>query len=257
MELARGKYLAIMDADDFAAIRRLEISIDYLETHPECRVIGSMCDYIQEGKIRKTPGQIRRDECQNYCALFRSPINNSSAVIDLEFVRAHGIRYNEEYFVAQDYDFFVQCLPYTRIVRLRERLIHYRISAGNITNTTIQKRKQERAAIIQEIQRKAYKNLQINIAEDDLNMIVEWTSGDRAAVKVKDYDKIMDIIEKILIFVPRRDWDGFKRSIQRRMVETFNMLPLSWREKWRLWKKAKPLHGNIYAWVVYARLLKR
>ena len=257
LDLAKGKYLAIMDADDIASPRRLEISVDYLERHPECRIVGGMCNYIQEGKICRPPGQIRRSECQNYCSLFRSPINNSSAMMDMEFIRTYGIRYNEKYFVAQDYDFFVQCLPYTKIVRLKERLIHYRISDENITSTSIREKKARRDEIIQDIQKKAYQNLKIAISEEEWELVEDWTSGDRSAIKLGDYPRLLTVIEKILNQVPREDWDGVKRSVQRRMAETFAILPISRREKRNLWKMAKPLHGNIYAWVVYTQLLKR
>lgn len=256
LDLAKGKYMAVMDADDVAAPERLEVSVRFLEKHPESRIVGSMCDYIEQGKIKKVPGQIRRYECQNYCALFRSPINNSSAMIDLEFVRSHGIRYREECFVAQDYDFFVQCLPYTKIIRLREKLILYRISSGNITNVSIREKKHKRDLIVRKIQKKAYENLDIDVAEDEVDFILDCLRVDDNPLTEADYFKWLELINRVLAQVPAEARDSFKRTVQRRVVEMFAGMPVTWRKRWKYWKMAGQLHGNLYSWIVYARLLR-
>ncbi|MGF0061447.1 glycosyltransferase family 2 protein [Limosilactobacillus reuteri] len=41
MKLARGKYIARMDADDVSLPKRFNIQVDFLEKHPKCTIAGS------------------------------------------------------------------------------------------------------------------------------------------------------------------------------------------------------------------------
>lgn len=46
LQLARGKYIARIDADDFAHPERLEKQVAFLETHPEIAVVGSAAKVV-------------------------------------------------------------------------------------------------------------------------------------------------------------------------------------------------------------------
>ena len=59
--IARGPYLARMDADDICRSQRFEKQVAYLEAHPECVMVGSKCLAIDpEGMpIREFVGHFR------------------------------------------------------------------------------------------------------------------------------------------------------------------------------------------------------
>lgn len=48
LSLAKGKYIARIDADDVCLPKRFEIQYRYLEEHPTCILIGSAVNYIDE-----------------------------------------------------------------------------------------------------------------------------------------------------------------------------------------------------------------
>lgn len=48
LELAKGRYIARFDADDVCYPQRLQVQHDYLITHPDCVLLGSAADYIDE-----------------------------------------------------------------------------------------------------------------------------------------------------------------------------------------------------------------
>lgn len=59
IDVARGKYLARMDDDDFCALDRLEVQYKYLEEHPEVAFVGSNAKLVDENGncwgVRKMP----------------------------------------------------------------------------------------------------------------------------------------------------------------------------------------------------------
>lgn len=46
IKIAKGKYIARMDADDISMPNRLEIQYDFMERHPECVAVGSNAEVI-------------------------------------------------------------------------------------------------------------------------------------------------------------------------------------------------------------------
>jgi len=53
--LARGKYIATMDADDVSLPRRFERQIEYIEQHPDIGVLGTwICKIDKNGSLRGT-----------------------------------------------------------------------------------------------------------------------------------------------------------------------------------------------------------
>lgn len=59
LSVATGEYVARMDADDISLPTRLEKQVAYLETHPDCQVVGTalrIWDGEKEGYVRRYPG---------------------------------------------------------------------------------------------------------------------------------------------------------------------------------------------------------
>jgi glycosyltransferase EpsE len=80
VDLARGRYLANLDADDVALPGRLALPARFLDEHPEVAVVGSgVQPYVgQEAgpRPRRLP---RSDRAIRWSFLLRNPIFNSSA----------------------------------------------------------------------------------------------------------------------------------------------------------------------------------
>lgn len=149
LELARGKYLAIMDADDVSVKNRLQIQYDMLEANPNLTVVASgkellsdtgkktygfmekLFSYIFHGK----PEDIRID------FIFHNILVNSSTMTRLEFVKKHNIKYNSKCVVMQDYEFWTQiCAKKGKIRVIRKPLVMYREHMENISNRTRSKK---------------------------------------------------------------------------------------------------------------------
>ncbi len=132
--LAKGKYIARMDADDIAYPERLQEQYKFLEEHPEVGLCGTW--YRSFGNI----DAISKLEVEHFEILFKLLYQfhflHPSWMIRKDIV----IKYNIEYKIlyGEDYDFVYQLLPYTRFANLPKVLMDYRQFADSMSKSNYQ-----------------------------------------------------------------------------------------------------------------------
>ena len=124
---ARGKYAAIMDADDVACPERLALQVEFLESHPEVKALGGAVEWID---TNGTPLIVRENPVANkeIQALLREccPLWHPSAMVSLDaFLGVGG--YRSPFVVAQDYDLWLRMSEHYEIANLRQVVLQYRI----------------------------------------------------------------------------------------------------------------------------------
>ena len=133
LKLAKGKYIARMDADDISLYNRLELQINFLEKHPEFELVGSSAILINEtgNKI----GEISRSfDHQNILGniFFFNPIIHPSILFKKSFFEAVG-NYDEEILKAQDYELWFRMVAHSgKAFVLSEPLIEHREHSESI-----------------------------------------------------------------------------------------------------------------------------
>lgn len=156
LSMARGMFIARMDADDIALPDRLKLQIDYMEKHPEITVLG--CNAEKFGEIDQKQSMVFRDFTQGSEERFRikmllynaGPVH-SSVMIRKAFLDESGIRYREEIKKAQDYALWVDCLNNGGIIyNLPITLMKYRMHGGQITSEKANEQVQYARKVIEE-----------------------------------------------------------------------------------------------------------
>lgn len=116
LSIAKGKYIAIMDSDDFSEPKRLERSVKFMEKHPEIDILsGGLADINsreekdlydeQDGKERiRIPGEIEIN------LMFYNVVPNITTFIRKSFIVDNRITYNPAFLSAEDYDFWKSCV---------------------------------------------------------------------------------------------------------------------------------------------------
>ena len=108
LELARGEYIARMDADDVSLAERLEKQVSYLETRPEIGVLGTWVKYIDGyGRSIKEMHPPMGPDLIKWSLLFGNRLVHSSVMIQSAILEQVGT-YSNEMIVAQDYDLWVR-----------------------------------------------------------------------------------------------------------------------------------------------------
>jgi glycosyltransferase involved in cell wall biosynthesis len=132
--LARGKYIARMDADDVCAPGRLEQQVTFLEAHPLVGLLGcGVYDNIDvDGAVLYTSflpednDTIQRTLVERWCFLhpsimFRRELHNTVG------------GYRKEFEGAEDHDFILRILEHSQAHNLQQRLISYRVNPNGLS----------------------------------------------------------------------------------------------------------------------------
>lgn len=134
LKLARGRYVARMDADDISLAERLEKQAIHLDTHPEVALVGSMYEIIDgSGKSITTCKSAMNSESIYYTSLFFCCIAHSSAMFRKDLVQELG-GYDVTLRRAQDADLWYRITRRFKVDVLHTVLIKWRETESNISN---------------------------------------------------------------------------------------------------------------------------
>lgn len=133
--MAKGKYIARMDSDDVSLPNRLEVQVDYLESHPEtdlCSCAMQLFGDRNEIWVREPdPEKIKT------IALFFSPVLHASSVWRKDAFESKGLRFRQEMVPAEDYDLWTRALlAGLKFTNLPDVLYRYRMHGAQATRRT-------------------------------------------------------------------------------------------------------------------------
>lgn len=125
LALARGSYVARMDADDVSLPRRFEKQIAFLEGHRDVGVCGTwLRTFGTESVPWKVPAS--HDEIL-VTMLFQSSLMHPTVLMRKSLFDPSDPAYDESMVVAQDYALWTSLVGKTRFANIPEVLLHYRI----------------------------------------------------------------------------------------------------------------------------------
>lgn len=151
LALARGKYIARMDADDVSMPQRFEKQVVFLETHSKIGILGTQCWFIDTNGQEQELDEAPTDELQlRWTSLFGNPFRHPTVMIRGDVLRKNGLKYDEAFRVTQDYEFWTRILKYTDGANLSTRLLKYRNGYG-ISSTQAEMQLKNRDLISQRV----------------------------------------------------------------------------------------------------------
>ena len=137
MEIARGKYVAILDSDDLSEPSRLAIQFKYLEENPKVTLIGSQGIRIDENdrligdiNLSTDPSIIK------YRLITENNLIHSSVFFRKNEIMSIG-GYDKKYQGIEDFDLYSRLLKKNFIIlNLPQRLVFYRQRKGSILSSS-------------------------------------------------------------------------------------------------------------------------
>lgn len=134
--LAKGDYIARMDADDMCSLNRFEIQLNYLIDNPNCDIISTGAREISEdGKFLRLnmPRQLTAYG-STFASFFFTPIGHALLLCKSEVLKENHFRFEDYCFHTEDYELW------TRLVRknknldnIYQALYDYRINSKSVS----------------------------------------------------------------------------------------------------------------------------
>jgi hypothetical protein len=143
--LARGRYIALMDADDVALPQRLKLEVDFMEKHPTVGLLGGAVQWINTaGKplyLSRHPASDTelRKTLTVYCAFWQPTV----LLLKDAFLRAGG--YRNAFAPAEDYDLWLRVTEHYQCSNLEDVILNYRIHPNQVS---LRKREQQTLGIL-------------------------------------------------------------------------------------------------------------
>jgi glycosyltransferase involved in cell wall biosynthesis len=135
--VARGRYIATMDSDDFALPERLRRQVGYMESHPECvglgaavRIVGPDLLPIRDELKPLDHEAIDRKHLAGSGTAIRHPV----ATFRTEALRSIG-GYRDKCITYEDVDLYLRLAEMGRLANLPDVLLLYRLRLGSINRT--------------------------------------------------------------------------------------------------------------------------
>ena len=173
--VAKGKYLARMDADDIALPERFRHQVDYLNDHNEIAAVGTYYTILEDNKEYVRSREICSSEWIKarlfFCnaGLMHSSMMMRASVVNID----NGLLYDERIKKSQDFDLWVRMSRCYRITVIPKYLMKYRVSDLQISNANIN----EQTSYKEKILIRQLKELGIYFTKDDAQIHLNMCEG--------------------------------------------------------------------------------
>jgi glycosyltransferase involved in cell wall biosynthesis len=131
---AKGKFIALMDADDIAIPTRFEKQIAVLKNNPEIGVCGTGFTFFGSKKNKTIKHSIHHDAIK-VSFLHSCNIGNPTVMFKKEVLG--DLKFDNDFVPAEDYDLWSRLLAKTNFYNIPESLLNYRQHDNNISKTKI------------------------------------------------------------------------------------------------------------------------
>ena len=155
LALARGTFVARIDADDLADPRRLELQVARMRSEPDLVALGSNANAMDEDgrmlgdyDVPSTHEEIEANHLRG-----SSSIHHPAVMLRPEAVRRVG-GYRREFMPCEDFDLWLRLGEVGRLANLPEKLLTKRLFAGSAVATNLAKQEKLVKQIVDETWRR-------------------------------------------------------------------------------------------------------
>jgi len=234
MDLAKGKYIAIMDSDDISVPGRLALQFEYLEKHPEIGILGGSKIFFDDHSwfYRHYP---TKPEYIKSFLFFKNPVGQPTVMLRREIITEHELYYNPEYENGEDFDFWYRAaLKDVRIANLKDVLLYYRQSKSQMSHPS-------NSVVTIETLKTYFRDkldlFDIKLSDEEFVLLHNFIRG-RVDVSAQQYQ----LVDSLLIGI-------FDANIQKKIFDTTAFRSVIFANRIRLLKYAYLEKGKLFPFI--------
>lgn len=171
LSIARGRYIARMDADDKMFPTRIEEQVAVLEADKNIMICASYMQRMGGGDVYNS-GLKGKIEPFAHILLLGNFIAHPTVMLRTDYLRAHQLKYRPKYIYAEDYKLWsdIACLDGVLYI-IPKPLLEYRISEGQVSRVHNQQQIETAGRIRNELFNKEKVSLLYRTSEDVIQSI--------------------------------------------------------------------------------------
>jgi hypothetical protein len=131
--LTRGRYIALLDADDIAFPDRLERQVAYLERHPEIALLGGAIQCTNSTGLPRFRRSFPTSDSDVRAALSHETALHQTTVMMRREVFGAVKGYRKAFALSEDYDLWLRVVEHFQVANLAEPLVNYRFHSGQLS----------------------------------------------------------------------------------------------------------------------------
>lgn len=194
LNVAKGKFIARMDADDIAIPERLEIQKNYLEEHPEIAVLGTGIQVFGNGiesydRIFTTNSDQLKAEL-----IFNSCIAHPTVMIRKSVLDENKLHYDERCVGAEDYFLWWELSKKAKIATLPNILHKYRIHGKQVT----QNKNESQQKMMCDLLEYRLSDMKVDLEEEEKKVLLAYCMADFHQFNKENFEEFENALLKIL-----------------------------------------------------------
>lgn len=138
LSLAKGTYIARMDADDISLPERFRKQVSYLDAHPDVAVLGTAVEIFGEGMSSQIRQFSQMPEQMKVDLFFSCGLAHPSVMMRADVIRTLG-GYDKAFEGLEDYELWCRVAQEHQVTTLPEVLFRYRVHPGQVTKNPSEK----------------------------------------------------------------------------------------------------------------------
>lgn len=197
---AKGKFVARLDADDYALPVRLELQMSFMNENPEVALCSTGFIVDNGTSKREVTYKSRHNEIK-FDFLNQCHICHGSAVWNNDLLKKNNLFFNPEFSHAEDFDLFARIMEMFPVHNLPEKLSVIRKHSENVSRVFSETQLINSLVV----RTRMFKNLGMEVTKDELMRFEKLYYQDYESLK-READQIQGFLEKMNEANHRTNW---------------------------------------------------
>ena len=196
LEIAKGKYIARMDADDICLPERFKKQVDFLESNPTIGVLG--CDYISfsENSSQVVKSIYNRYQIKSFL-LFTATMCHPTLMLRKQILVDNALCYSENAKHVEDYNLWCRLVLCTDFCNLNDVLFKYRDHTSQVSH----KNRETQLINSNSVQENYLKKLGFSYSESD----IKWHFLISSNSRINDRNSLICIEKWLLSLIEQNE----------------------------------------------------